>query len=117
MAFLKQSISYLIIILVIVCIYKDVTTPLYDYAENDTNKSINPPQIMNQNKEYEIIAHKIKSGDTVLTVTKRLNHWNTNQIDINKLIEDFLTLNPNTDIYSLMPNNTYYFPKYIMTEG
>lgn len=64
-----------------------------------------------QEKQDIGIAHiKIKQGDTVLSVTEEINKLDN--LDIQRIINDFEMLNPGVDTEALLPNSFYYFPLY-----
>ncbi len=53
---------------------------------------------------------KVKSGDTVLSITEEIN--SITNLDIEKVITDFQKLNPSTNYRVITPDSFYYFPLY-----
>ena len=107
MYFIKRMSFYVIILLLLISLYKDLTigTPLFK-----ENKSSLTPQT-NQELKFSITKVSVQSGDTVLSITEQLNHQLIT-LDITKIIMDFKTINPEIDPYNLQTNTDYYFPLY-----
>jgi|SRR5690625_454001 len=109
MKFLKQISLIIIFALLCMSIYKDINP-----RQNKSIESVSSET--KDNYLYEIIEYTVRSGDTVLSIVEDINNENINTIEINNIIKDFKYLNPDTNIYGLIPNNTYYFPKYKSNE-
>src|SRR5690625_5763881 len=57
------------------------------------------------------IKVRVQHGDTVLSIIEQINHQLPEQ-DIEQMIIDFRSINPNIDPYNLQGNTIYYFPVY-----
>lgn len=110
MYFLRNLLVYLILILFILSLYKDLTvgTPL-----SNENKSSHVQQSNLKDKENSLsgIQVRIQPGDTVLSITEQINHQ-LPAMDITQIIADFKTINPHTNPYDLQSDTIYYFPLY-----
>src|SRR5699024_3694730 len=95
MQFIKRLSIYLLLILLFVSIYKDLTI--------DTTKIKSKSKITQFTDASEIsnIRLRVDPGDTVLSIVEQVNKDN----HISKI-------NPDVDPYELKPNNFYYFPLY-----
>lgn len=110
MKFLKQISIIIIFALLCVTIYKDINPPQNKSIESASSK-------IKDGDHYEIIEYTVRSGDTVLSIVEYINQEAIKTIEINSIVNDFKNLNPDTNIYELIPNNTYYFPKYKSNES
>ena len=61
---------------------------------------------------FTIVQLKVLPGETFLSIMEQINPLLFNDLDIEQLIEVFISLNPQTDPYQLVVGETYYFPKY-----
>jgi len=107
MQFIKRLSIYLLLILLLVSIYKDLTI--------DTSKIKSDSKITQFTDASELsgIRIRIDPGDTVLSIVEQINKENhISKIDITQIITDFEKINPDVDPYELKPNNFYYFPLY-----
>ncbi len=80
-----------------------------DLAKRPSPVNVEPSETEN-GFSFGIEHIKVRPGDTVLTITEEINDMES--LDIEQIIEDFETLNPGTDVDSLIPNTFYYFPLY-----
>ncbi|WP_188453643.1 hypothetical protein [Virgibacillus oceani] len=105
MNFLQKSGIFLIILLLIVSVYKDLTSGSF---ESDEKKiQFNTDQV---SKKYKVIKVKVQSGDTVLSIMEEVNN-NSKSLDITKLLSDFNAIN-DVDPHNLRVGHYYYFPLY-----
>ncbi len=108
MQFIKRLSIYLLLILLFVSIYKDLTI-------DDTTKIKSKSKItqFTDAREISSIRIRVDPGDTVLSIVEQVNKDNhISKIDITEIITDFEKINPNVDPYELRPNHFYYFPLY-----
>ncbi|WP_047986305.1 hypothetical protein [Ornithinibacillus californiensis] len=106
---MKKLIVNIFIILFLISIYKDLysgTDLSNPYKEKTTNEVTSSPD-----SEYDVVKIKIVPGDTVISIIERLNPT-LNNFNIDEIITDFSTLNPNTEPNNLQNNRFYFFPKY-----
>lgn len=105
----KKKLSLIIIVfLVIISIYKDLTVGIspdnkYQAIDSKVSQSIN---------DFSIVKAKVHGGDNLLSIAEQLNSTQFTNLDIQKVIEDFQLINPDVDPYNLQINNFYYFPLY-----
>src|SRR5690625_5614651 len=107
MQFIKRLSIYLLLILLFVSIYKDLTI--------DTTKIKSKSKITQFTDASEIsnIRLRVEPGDTVISIVEEVNKDNhISIINITQIISDFEKINPDVDPYELKPNNFYYFPLY-----
>jgi len=109
MKFLKRLFFYLIVILLIVGLHKDLTigTSLFNNNKPGQIQQIYP----NGQKNISAVAVRVEAGDTLLSITEQINQQTT-ELDIDQIIIDFKKLNPNIDPFDLEPNSMYYFRIY-----
>lgn len=110
MYFIKRLIFYLIIILLIISLYKDLTigTPFI----NDS-KSNHIQQIYLKDEQNKLPAIQVRAqhGDTVLSITEQINDQLL-ELNIEQIMSDFKKMNQNIDPFNLQTDTTYYFPVY-----
>ncbi|RLL48065.1 hypothetical protein D8M04_01945 [Oceanobacillus piezotolerans] len=107
MQILKKYILYIAIILLITSVYKDLSlgTNQIEHYRSDvilTDKNIN---------NYTIIRLKAESGDTLLSIVESINESKTS-LSPEKILTDFMELNPTSDPYHIKVGEWYYFPIY-----
>lgn len=101
MSTIKKISFFLFLILFLLSMVHDLSKPISNNQETDSEQIKNNLQI----------AHiKITPGETVLSITEKINEMEN--LDVEKIIIDFQTLNPGTDYKALIPNSFYYFPLY-----
>ncbi|GIO27560.1 hypothetical protein [Ornithinibacillus bavariensis] len=105
---MKKLIITILIILFMVSIYKDI---YYGTDLSSKNKLVPAPTEKLNVVSFEAVKVKLGPGDTVLTVVERLNP-ESSDLDIEKVLNDFSSLNPNSDPERLKINHFYFFPKY-----
>lgn len=106
MQFIKRLSIYLLVTLLFVSIYKDLTI-----ETTKTQHNIKITQINNAN-EIPRIRIRVEPGDTVLSIVEKFNKNNISKLNITQIITDFEKVNPEADPYKLQPNHFYYFPLY-----
>lgn len=126
----KKLLLFILVIFLLKSIYADLTvgTPiatsspdsspttdeLLDELDIDKNNTENN-QAEEDQLPYKVISYEIKGGDTVLAVVEQL-HPDGIPYSINKVLEDFLYLNPNTEPTKLKIGKNYRFPQYLKQE-
>ncbi|SDK54336.1 hypothetical protein [Sediminibacillus albus] len=118
MGFFKKTFIFILIILFISSVYKDLTvgTPVPG-KDNGTAVSMpEKPEQSSGNKQketdaFQILEVKVHPGDTVLTIVEDINRRDT-QLSIEQVIKDFQTLNPDADPHQIEPDMIYKFPVY-----
>ncbi|MGP4107255.1 LysM peptidoglycan-binding domain-containing protein [Virgibacillus sp. L01] len=112
---LMKILSYILIALFFISIYKDLSVGTTLTPENN----IKQPQVENMVKTENITAMEVKvhQGDTLLTIAEKINPQVTNNLNVNKIVEDFKALNPTTDPVELQPGEFYFFPIYEKEAG
>ncbi|RDW19208.1 hypothetical protein CWR48_09195 [Oceanobacillus arenosus] len=103
---MKRLMIYILFFLLCVSIYKDLS------LERTPNHEISRTFEQSLQFNYTIMQMKITIGDTVLSVTEKINIDHINNLDISTIMADFEQLNPTADPYHLEPNTFYYFPLY-----
>ncbi len=91
-------------------LYKDLTvgTPFFNDSKFDQIQQIYPKD---RKSKLTVVQVRVQRGDTILSVTEKVNHQ-LPELDIEQMITDFKTINPNIDPYQLQPETIYYFPVY-----
>ncbi|MEQ6375892.1 hypothetical protein RZN22_00985 [Bacillaceae bacterium S4-13-58] len=126
----KKLLLFITVIFLLKSIYADLTvgTPIATSSPDSsptTEELLNELDIDKNNTEqgeeeeeklpYEVITYEIKGGDTVLAVVEQL-HPDGIPYSINKVLEDFLYLNPDTEPTRLKIGENYRFPQYLNQE-
>lgn len=93
----------IIIILLVFSLYNDLKK---ESISNDENLDVFVIS------GYQVAKIKYERGDTILSISERLNENNFSQISVEKIIADFLQVNPGTELHSLEVGKYYYFPIY-----
>lgn len=107
MDFLKRLFLYIIIILLVISIFNDLSLE----KEKEIN-SENTITMRNHDLDYVIYKVKVNTGDTVLSIIEELNKPMNGKLELDKILSDFKVLNPEVDPYQLQANTYYYFPMY-----
>lgn len=102
MYFVKKTVIYIIIILLIFSLYNDFTRGT-DFTNETHSLYIN---------DIKVVERKIQPGDTILSVSEQINGSALENLSVEKIINDFYVVNPNTKKYKLNINEYYYFPFY-----
>ncbi|WP_099158522.1 hypothetical protein [Virgibacillus ndiopensis] len=106
MNFLQKCGIFLVILLLIISVYKDLTSGTQESLE--LNK---PIEIEQTSKKYKVVKVKVQSGDTVLSIMEEVNN-NNKTLDITKILSDFKAINNEVSPHELKVGNYYYFPLY-----
>lgn len=107
MTILKKICLAIIIILFIASLYNDFKKDSVSIDHRDETMVIS---------DQRVVKVKIERGDTVLSISERLNGKNLSQIAVEQIVADFLRVNKLTDLQSIKVGNYYYFPIYEKTE-
>ncbi|HLQ97886.1 MAG TPA: hypothetical protein VK135_04265 [Candidatus Dormibacteraeota bacterium] len=110
MYFLKRLFIYLMSILLIISLYKDLTKGI-SFSNNTKPKQMQQIYPKEQKGKLQAVAVRVQAGDTLLSVTEQFNQQ-TPELDIDQIIDDFKILNPTTDPFVLEPDSIYYFRIY-----
>lgn len=110
MYFIKRVLFYVVIILLIISLYKDLTLGTFQHNSHKSNH-MEQTHFKNQENKLSAIRVRIQPGDTVLSITEQINQQ-LPHIDIMQIMNDFKTINPNVDPYHLQSDIVYYFPVY-----
>ena len=102
----RKICLYTFIILLILSLYNDIK------KETHYNLSESPSMDKNIHNNIPVVKIKIKPGDTILSVSEKLNGENLNHIKIEEIIEDFNSVNPEVSTIELTPGLSYFFPLY-----
>lgn len=106
MRFITRISIYLLILLLFISIYKDLTTDIRKTAKTSVASEFSQ-------SEMTAVKREVQPGDTVLSVVEDLNKSNqTFQMNITKVINDFGKMNADIDPDQLQPHRNYYFPLY-----
>src|SRR5699024_5155313 len=109
MQFIKRLSIYLLLILLFVSIYKDLTIDTTKIKSKSKSKITQ----FTDASEISSIRIRVDPGDTVLSIVEQVNKDNhISKINITQIISDFEKINPDVDPYEIKPNNFYYFPLY-----
>lgn len=105
-----KTLSYILIALFFISIYKDLSVGTTLTPVNNKKQ----PQEENISKTENITAMEVKvhQGDTLLTIAEKINPQITNNLDVTKIVEDFKALNPTVDPIELQTGEFYFFPIY-----
>jgi|SRR5699024_9817955 len=97
-----------IICLVFICIsvYMDMTKGVLPKGQN----TIEIVPIQNPSHQLHVKRIKVTEGDTVLSISEKLN--NQTELDIEQVLSDFRSLNSNINPFEIKANHQYYFPLY-----
>lgn len=105
MKLIKKCCFFIIIVLFLTSIYKDLHLNITGIHDMDRASDT----VINNT---EVIKIKVKEGETVLSITEKINHFEKEQINIKQIMLDFEEANPNVNPYRLKANRFYYFPLY-----
>ena len=102
MYLIKKVSLYTIIILLLLSLYNDFRKDSFPQDRHDASIEAD-----------EQVAHiKFERGDTLLSISERLNGNHLSEISMEKMIADFEKMNPNADVRALEIGTYYYFPIY-----
>lgn len=110
MSTFRKILTYLLIILFCISIYQDLTsgTPTDMERKQNFYKRID----IDDNTLFEVVTIEVQEGETVLSIIEKLNEEQMDTLNITKLLNDFMMLNPNVDPYHLNNRKKYQFPIY-----
>ncbi|MFG6114316.1 hypothetical protein ACGTN9_03930 [Halobacillus sp. MO56] len=116
---MKKLGLFILIILLLVSLYKDLTvgtTINRSESDNKVNTTEDPPPPQADILEPPLrfnqkVPVKVKAGDTVLSIMEQL-HNGVYYHPMDDMLEDFQQLNPGIDPSSLTIDKVYYFPLY-----
>lgn len=102
MYFFRYICLSFIIILLAISLYNDLKKESISIVEDEINETV----------PYRVAKVKLERGDTILTISERLNEDQLSQLSIEQILSDFQQVNPKVDLHSLEVGNYYYFPIY-----
>ncbi|GGB29191.1 hypothetical protein F3157_00175 [Virgibacillus dakarensis] len=108
MYFFKKSGIYIIIILIIVSIYNDITSGT-SLSPTEEPRQTNSVETIHS-KRFKVIKVKVQAGDTVLSIAEEVNST-LSALDMNQILADFKLIN-RTSSHQLNIGEYYYFPLY-----
>lgn len=112
MDFIKRTFIYVIIILLCISIYNDLTLGNV-VLENKSNRIQQPSADIT----FTVLQVKVEPGETVLSIVERINNnRNLEKMDLTQILTDFTIINPSIDPHNLEPRTYYYFPLYDNTQ-
>ncbi|MFB4166489.1 hypothetical protein [Virgibacillus sp. JSM 102003] len=105
-----KTLTYILIALLFISMYKDLSVGT-TLTPGINNKQSQEEKI---SKTENITAMKVKvlQGDTLLTIAEEINPQLSNNLNVNKIVEDFKALNPTADPVELQIGEFYSFPIY-----
>ncbi|GAA0443229.1 hypothetical protein GCM10008983_20520 [Lentibacillus halophilus] len=103
---MKRFILYMFIILLVISIYKDMTTGILP----DTSSKLTTDNT-HETEKLTVVRVKAGKGDTVLSIVESINELN-NQVAVSKILDDFRSINPDTDPFHVKSGEYYFFPLY-----
>ncbi|MFD2133562.1 hypothetical protein ACFSKI_20320 [Pseudogracilibacillus auburnensis] len=104
MYYVKRICLYTCIILLILSLYNDFT--------KGSTSFITPNHEVETINGITVMKIKVHPGDTILSVSERINKVQVENLRIDQIMTDFQIVNPNADVHALSPNTYYYFPVY-----
>ncbi|HEY4602652.1 MAG TPA: hypothetical protein VIG73_15425 [Cerasibacillus sp.] len=104
MRILKKSGIFLLFLLLLISIYKDITI----------DKQLDSPLVkQDQMIRFHVIKRQIETGETVLSIIEEIHGGNRpHTLNIKQILADFKMINPNSNPYQLKDGHFYFFPKY-----
>lgn len=105
MNFIKKFVFLICIILVFLSLYKDINKEMFSEQDEKGKNAITID-------ELKVIRVKVIAGDTVLSISERLNGNKLKNVHIDEIMADFKRVNPAVDPYHLIIGTMYYFPLY-----
>lgn len=108
MYFLRRTCMYILLILLFISIYNDLTFGTPFQIKEESPKITNSSDAENANA----ILVEVQPGDTLLSKVEQLNEDLPINLDISQIISDFKKLNPSVDPHKLQTNTSYLFPVY-----
>ena len=102
MSFTKKICLFTCIILLILSLYNDI--------KKNNSFHTQPDQTMNVTENMHTVKVKVQAGDTILSVSERINGDHLQNIKIEDILQDFYDVNQG--VKQLTPDNSYFFPVY-----
>lgn len=94
------------LILFALSIHHDLSKVSLTQSDAYIEQEIGPEQ------NFTIIRKKVLPGDTVLSMIDLINEGSLEQMNTQKLLDDFNELNPTVNHFNIQIGSYYYFPKY-----
>lgn len=113
MHFLKKVFVVFLALLFVRSLLYDWSTGVLEFDVTPTNTEEDQKEKNNHGNKasFQAVPYQVQSGDTVLSILEQLNP-HLNMYSMEKVIEDFQSLNPGIDPHSILNGNTYLFPVY-----
>lgn len=109
MDFIKRFFIYIVIILLCISIYNDLSLGNSPASEDRSNRIQQPSTDIT----FTVLQVKVEPGETVLSIVERINNnRNLKKMDLTQILTDFNTINPSIDPKTIEPHTYYYFPLY-----
>src|SRR5690625_4614923 len=103
MNFIKKVSFYMLLLLLLLSIYTDLTT--------GTSQAVDSKALSTQTN-YRIIKVKISAGDNVLSVAEQINTEHEMINNVQKIMRYFKNITPQSNPHKLHVDHYYYFPFY-----
>ncbi|HLR08016.1 MAG TPA: hypothetical protein VK136_01970 [Bacillota bacterium] len=103
---MKRIGLYILLVLFIASVHKDLSSKTYIPSENMENEATPTTS------DFSPFKVKVRNGETVLSIVERLNPNTIHTVEIKQIMHDFKTLNPHVKPDELKHNTYYYFPRY-----
>src|SRR5690625_6686085 len=101
MNFIKKVSFYMLLLLLLLSIYTDLTT--------GTSQAVDYKALSTQTN-YRIIKVKISAGDNVLSVAEQINTEHEMINNVKQIMSDFKNINTQNNPHNLNVVNIFYFP-------
>src|SRR5690625_6784784 len=99
MNFIKKVSFYMLLLLLLLSIYTDLTT--------GTSQAVDSKALSTQTN-YRIIKVKISAGDNVLSVAEQINTEHEMINNVQQIMSDFKNINPQSNPHNLHVGHYYY---------
>src|SRR5690625_7995149 len=103
MNFIKKVSFYMLLLLLLLSIYTDLTT--------GTSQAVDSKALSTQTN-YRIIKVKISAGDNDLSVAEQINTEHEMINNVQQIMSDFKNINPQSKHHNLHVDEYYLFPFY-----
>jgi len=101
---IKRISIFSLIILLCASIYHDLSKETVDSSHLQQTMEAS-------SNDFSAVKVNVTTGDTALTIIEDINQ-HMEHLNVDQVIADFHTLNPNTNPYRLEEDTSYYFPLY-----
>lgn len=105
----KKICFYICIILLIMSLYNDFTKASYS-IHNNRIESVGSD--ITEIHAIRVVPLRVDRGETILSVSERINGKALESKDIEQIIADFKLVNQDVNIHELLDHIDYYFPIY-----